>query len=39
VVQDYGDVVVHVFDEATRQYYALEELWGDAPRVDWQRWY
>ena len=39
VVQDYGDVVVHVFDEPTRQYYALEELWGDAPRVDWQRWY
>lgn len=38
VVQDYGDVVVHVFDEATRQYYGLEELWGDAPRVDWQRW-
>jgi ribosome-associated protein len=39
VVQDYGDVIVHVFDEATRQYYALEELWADAPRVDWQRWY
>ena len=39
VVQDYGDVVVHVFDEPTRQYYALEELWGDAPRIDWQRWY
>ncbi len=37
VVQDYGDVVVHVFDDATRQYYALEELWADAPRVDWQR--
>jgi len=39
VVQDYGDLIVHVFDEPTRQYYALEELWGDAPRVDWQRWY
>jgi ribosome-associated protein len=39
VVQDYGDIVVHVFDEPTRQYYALEELWGDAPRIDWQRWY
>ncbi|MGH7227205.1 MAG: ribosome silencing factor, partial [Gemmataceae bacterium] len=39
VVQDYGDVIVHVFDEATRQYYGLEELWADAPRVDWQRWY
>lgn len=39
VVQDYGDVVVHVFDEATRQYYGIEELWADAPRVDWQRHY
>jgi ribosome-associated protein len=37
VVQDYGDVVVHVFDPDARQYYALEELWADAPRVDWQR--
>ena len=35
VVQDYGDVVVHVFDPATREYYSLEELWADAPRVDW----
>lgn len=39
VVQDYGDVVVHVFDEPTREYYALEELWADAPRVDWPRYY
>ncbi len=37
VVQDYGDVVVHVFDPDTRSYYALEELWADAPRVDWER--
>jgi len=28
---DYGDVVVHVFLEATRAYYALDRLWGDAP--------
>jgi ribosome-associated protein len=33
VVQDYGDIVVHVFDEETRDYYALEDLWADAPRV------
>jgi ribosome-associated protein len=39
VVQDYGDLIVHVFDEPTRQYYALEELWADAPRIDWQRHY
>jgi ribosome-associated protein len=36
VVQDYGDIVVHVFDPDARKYYALEELWADAPRVDWQ---
>jgi ribosomal silencing factor RsfS len=28
-----------VFDEPTRQYYAIEELWADAPHVDWQRYY
>ena len=35
VVQDYGDVVVHVFDPEAREYYALEELWADARKVDW----
>jgi ribosome-associated protein len=37
VVQDYGDLLVHVFDPETREYYSLEELWADAPRVDWER--
>ena len=37
VVQDYGDVVVHVFDADTREYYTLEELWADAPRVNWEQ--
>ena len=36
VVQDYGDVVVHVFDPDTRDYYKLEELWADAKKVDWE---
>jgi ribosome-associated protein len=36
VVQDYGDVVVHLFDEDARPYYALEELWADAEGVDWE---
>jgi ribosome-associated protein len=36
VVQDYGDVAVHVFDQDTRDYYSLEELWADAPKVDWE---
>ena len=37
VVQDYGDVMVHVFDGPTREYYSLEDLWADAPRIDWER--
>jgi ribosome-associated protein len=37
IVQDYGDVVVHVFDAEARGYYALEDLWADAARVDWER--
>jgi len=35
IVQDYGDLVVHVFDRDAREYYALEDLWADAPRVSW----
>ena len=33
IVLDYIDVVVHVFTEETRNFYALEHLWGDAPRI------
>ena len=33
IVLDYLDVVVHVFTEETRNFYALERLWGDAPRI------
>lgn len=31
VLLDYVDFVVHVFLPDTREYYALERLWGDAP--------
>lgn len=37
IVQDYGDIVIHVFDPDTRDYYKLEELWADAGKVDWER--
>jgi ribosome-associated protein len=33
ILMDYGDVVVHIFEEQTRAYYVLERLWGDAPRI------
>ena len=35
VLLDYGDVVIHVFLDATRAYYDLDRLWADAPRIDW----
>ncbi len=31
IALDYGDVIVHVFDEAAREYYDLEHLWSAAP--------
>lgn len=34
VLLDYVDVVVHVFAEEEREYYDLERLWRDAPRVE-----
>ncbi len=33
IVRDFLGVVVHLMTAEMRQYYALEELWGDAPRV------
>lgn len=33
VLLDYGDVIVHIFDPGTRDFYDLEDLWGNAPVV------
>jgi len=33
ILLDYGSIVIHLFDAATREYYRLEDLWGGAPRV------
>jgi ribosome-associated protein len=34
IVADYLDVVFHVFTPESREYYRLEELWGDVPQVE-----
>ena len=36
VLLDYGDVVVHVFLDEMRQFYEIERLYKDAPRLDWR---
>jgi ribosome-associated protein len=36
VLLDYGDVVVHIFQPTVRDYFTLERLWGDAPRLEWE---
>ena len=33
ILLDYGSVVIHLFDDQTRNFYALEDLWGTAERV------
>ena len=35
VLMDYGAFVVHVFAQPQRDFYQLERLWGDCPRLDW----
>ena len=35
VLLDYGDVVVHVFDEDTRRFYDIERLYRDVPVIEW----
>jgi ribosome-associated protein len=35
VVVDFFDVVVHIFQDDKRQLYALEDLWSDAPRINY----
>ena len=36
ILLDYLDVVVHVFTPAAREFYRLENLWGDVPRVPFE---
>ncbi len=34
ILMDYTDLVIHIFTKEIREYYDLEHLWGDAPRVE-----
>jgi ribosome-associated protein len=38
ILLDYGNVVIHLFDAETREFYALEDFWSEAARVPlpWQ---
>ncbi len=35
ILLDYGSFVVHIFSRRARDFYALEKLWADAPRLDY----
>lgn len=34
VLMDFGDVIVHIFQRQVREFYDLEGLWSDAPRLE-----
>lgn len=37
ILVDCIDIVLHIFNTESRQFYDLDNLWGDAPRIDWQQ--
>jgi len=37
ILVDCGSIILHLFDAESRAYYDLELLWGDTPRVPWER--
>ena len=34
VLIDFGDMIVHIFDKESRDFYSIERVWGDAPLLD-----
>ena len=36
ILLDYGDIVIHLFEPETREYYGLEHLWAEAKRVPFE---
>lgn len=37
ILVDFVHVVAHVFNDESRNFYDLDNLWGDAPRVEWEK--
>ena len=37
VLQDFADIVLHIFHESQREFYDIEGLWADAKRVLWKK--
>jgi ribosome-associated protein len=37
VLQDFGDIVLHIFHESQREFYDIEGLWADAKKVRWKK--
>lgn len=37
ILLDYGSIVIHMFDQETRDYFALEELWAEGKPIEWRR--
>ena len=35
ILMDYSNIILHIFQEETRNYYNLEELWGDAKKISY----
>ncbi len=35
ILLDFGDVIVHLFQAAAREFYGLERLWADAEKIEW----
>lgn len=33
ILMDYGNFILHIFSKETREYYSLEKLWGDGPKL------
>ena len=36
VLIDYGDIIIHLFQDVPREFYSLERLWGDSEQVAWE---